>query len=72
MNLNNQIFIDPSRFVPHYIVNNVTCINCDKLYSPAKDIEIKELLGISYICANNFCSRKCFDDFSKQLDVKNI
>jgi hypothetical protein len=68
MNSNNQNIIDPTRFVSYYIDKNIRCINCDSLYTPAKDTNIKELLGVSTIMVNNFCSRKCFDEFSKQFE----
>lgn len=67
MNSNNHRVIDPSRFVSYYITKEISCINCEKLYIPAKDEDINELLMVSTMLVNNFCSRKCFEEFSKQI-----
>jgi hypothetical protein len=67
MNQNKNIFIDPTRFVSYYIDKDLICINCNTLYNQFKDAEINEILGVPTIFANNFCSRKCLDEFSKQF-----
>jgi hypothetical protein len=70
------LILDPNRTVPYYIDKELICINCNKLYTPAKNSDINEILKVPTILVNNFCSRKCFEEFSNKLNIneykKNI
>jgi hypothetical protein len=49
------------RIEADYIRKEVPCECCGKMYIP-NNTEAKEELNVPVFLANNFCSRKCYDN----------
>ena len=57
------------RMVFHnYLPYPVGCVNCGISYTPSDDSELKFILNVPAIYANNFCSRKCKEQYDKYLE----
>jgi DNA-directed RNA polymerase subunit N (RpoN/RPB10) len=51
----------------NYLSYPVKCIRCGISYTPSDNTEAKRLLKVPPLYANNFCSRKCKEEYDKIL-----